>query len=120
MPKKEEEQSMDTLVLLRRRNKILTEGDTETKSGAESEGKTIQKLQHLGIHPIYNYKTQTLLLMYTSACWQDLDIAVTCEALLVHDNYRGENSQPAIELSTDSPMDEIEKGPKELKGFAAP
>ena len=36
MPNKKEEQSMDTLVLLRRGNKIPTEGDTETKGGAES------------------------------------------------------------------------------------
>ena len=65
MPKKEE-QSMDTLVLLRRGNKIPT-GDTETKCGAESEGKTIQRLPHLGIYPMYIYKTQTLLWMPTSA-----------------------------------------------------
>ena len=30
-----------TWVLLRRGNKILTGGDTETKCGAETEGKTI-------------------------------------------------------------------------------
>ena len=29
-------------------------------------------------------------------------------------------SQPTIGLSTGSPMKELEKGPKELKGFAAP
>ena len=55
MPKKQEEQSMNTLVLLRRGNKIPTEGDTETKCGAESEGKTIQRLPHLVIHPIYRH-----------------------------------------------------------------
>ena len=38
--KKKEEQSMGTLVLLKRGNKMLTEGDTETKFEAESEGKT--------------------------------------------------------------------------------
>ena len=55
-------------VLLRRGNKIPIGGDTETKCGAESERKTIQRLPHLVIHPIYNYKTQTLLWMLTSAC----------------------------------------------------
>ena len=35
---------MDTLVLCRKGNKIPTEGDTETKSGTESEGKIIQRL----------------------------------------------------------------------------
>ena len=67
MPKEEEEQSMDTVFLIRRRNKIPTEGDTETKCGEESERKTIQILPHLGIHPTYNYKTHTLFWMPTSA-----------------------------------------------------
>ena len=40
--------------------------------------------------------------------------------LLVHDRYRRGHSQLAIELSTGSPVGELEKGPKELKGFAAP
>ena len=66
--KKKEKQSMDTLVLLRSGNKMPTEGDTKTKCGTESEGKTIQKPPHLVIHPIYSYKTQTLLLMSTSIC----------------------------------------------------
>jgi hypothetical protein len=42
-------------------NKIPMEGVTETKFGAEMEGRTIQRLPYLGIHPIYNYQTQTLL-----------------------------------------------------------
>jgi hypothetical protein len=49
--KKKEDQSVGTLVLLRRENKILTEGNTNTKCGAETEGKAIQRLSHLGIHP---------------------------------------------------------------------
>jgi hypothetical protein len=59
--KKKEDQSVDTLVLLRMGNKIPMEGVTETKYGAETEGKAIQRLPHLGIHPIYSYQTQTLL-----------------------------------------------------------
>jgi hypothetical protein len=43
-------------------------GNTKTKCGAETEGKTIQRLSNLGIHPIYNYQTQTLLWMPISAC----------------------------------------------------
>jgi hypothetical protein len=34
---------------------IPIEGDTETECGAETEGMTIQRLPHLGIHPIYNH-----------------------------------------------------------------
>jgi hypothetical protein len=33
----------------------------ETKCGAETEGKAIQKLPQLGIYPIYSHQTQTLL-----------------------------------------------------------
>jgi hypothetical protein len=54
--KKKEDQSVDTLILLRRGNKIPMEGVTETKCGAETEGKAIQRLPHLGIHPTYSYK----------------------------------------------------------------
>jgi hypothetical protein len=50
--KNKEVQSVDTLILLRRENKIPREGVTETKFGAETEGMTTQKLPHLGIHPI--------------------------------------------------------------------
>ena len=41
----------------RRGNKILMEGVTETKFGAETEGRTIQRLPLLGIHPINNLQT---------------------------------------------------------------
>jgi hypothetical protein len=66
--KKEEDQSVDTSILLRRGNKIPMEGFTETKCGEETEGMSIQKLFHLRINPIYNYQIQTLLWMPTSAC----------------------------------------------------
>ena len=64
--KKKEDQSLNALVL-RMGNKIFT-GNTETKCGAETEGKTVQRLPHLGIHPIYSHQTQTLLWIPTSAC----------------------------------------------------
>jgi hypothetical protein len=57
--KKKEDQSIDTLDLLRRGNKIPMGGDTVTKCGAETEGMTIQKLPHLGILPIYSQQTET-------------------------------------------------------------
>jgi hypothetical protein len=38
--------------------------------------------------------------------------------LPVPDKYRGGCSQPTIGLSTLSPMDDLEKGLKEMKGFA--
>jgi hypothetical protein len=67
-PKKKEDQNVDVSVLLRRENKILTGGNMETTCGAETEGKVIQRLPHLGIHPIYSHQTWTLLWMLKSAC----------------------------------------------------
>jgi hypothetical protein len=55
-------------ILLRMGNKIPMGRVTETKFRAESEGATIQKLSHLGIHPINNHQTQTLWQMPTRAC----------------------------------------------------
>jgi hypothetical protein len=66
--KKKEDQNVNISVLLRRGNKIPMGGDTETKCGAETEGKIIQRLLHLGIHPIYSSQTQTLLWMPKRAC----------------------------------------------------
>jgi hypothetical protein len=66
--KKKEDQSVDASVLLRRGNKIPMGGVTETKYGAETEGMTIQRLPHLGIHPIHSHHTQTILWMPTNAC----------------------------------------------------
>ena len=53
---------------LRRGNKIPMEGVSETKFRAETEGITIQRMPHLGIHPINNHQTETLLQMPTRAC----------------------------------------------------
>jgi hypothetical protein len=57
--KKEEDQSVDASFLLRIGNKIPMEGVTETKFGAETEGWTIQRLPHPGIHPIISHQMQT-------------------------------------------------------------
>jgi hypothetical protein len=65
--KKKEEQSVGALVLLRRGNKILMGAKMEMKCGAETEGKTIQRLPHLQIYPVYSHQMQTLLWMPRSA-----------------------------------------------------
>ena len=52
--KKKEDHSVDTSFFLRRGIKIPMGGDIETKCGAETEGKSIQRLPHLVIHPIYS------------------------------------------------------------------
>jgi hypothetical protein len=66
--KKKEDQNVDALVLLRRGNKIFMRENTETMCGVETEGKAIQRLPHLGIHPIYRHQTQILLQMPRNAC----------------------------------------------------
>jgi hypothetical protein len=63
---------VDSSLLVRRGNKILLGGNAEHKCGAENEGKVIQRLPNLRIHPIYSYQTQTLLWMpRTVSYWMD-------------------------------------------------
>jgi hypothetical protein len=50
-PKKKEDQSMNSLVFLRRGNKILTGENMKTKCREETEGKAIQRPPYLEIHP---------------------------------------------------------------------
>jgi hypothetical protein len=66
--KKKKDQSMGTSFLLRMGNKIPMEGVTETKFGAETERRTIQRLPYPGIHLINCYQTQTLLHMSARFC----------------------------------------------------
>jgi hypothetical protein len=68
MKLKKEEQSVVTSVLLRRGNIIPMGRVSETKYRAETEEKVIQRLPHLGIHPIYSHQTQALLWMSRSVC----------------------------------------------------
>ena len=78
-------------------------------SGAETEGKVIQRLPHRRIHPICRHQTQTLWLMSRSAYWQEPDIAVPWEARPKPDQYRCGVSQPTIVLSTRTPRKELRK-----------
>jgi hypothetical protein len=75
--KKKKDHRLGALILLRRGKKILMGGNTETNCRAETEGKAIQRLPHLGIHPIFSHETQTLLWMPTSVCCQEPDIAIS-------------------------------------------
>jgi hypothetical protein len=75
--KKKEDQSLDNSILIRRGNKIHMEGVTVTRFREETEGMTSQRLPHLGIHPIKNHQTQTLLWMPTRAYCKEPDIAAS-------------------------------------------
>jgi hypothetical protein len=50
--KKKEDQGVGASILLTKGNKILRGAHNEKKCGAETERKVIQRLPHLGIHPI--------------------------------------------------------------------
>jgi hypothetical protein len=67
-PKKKADYSVYVSVLLRRGNKILTGGNVETKCGAKTEAQAIQRLPHLGLHPIYSHQTRMISWMLGSAC----------------------------------------------------
>jgi hypothetical protein len=73
---------------------------------------------HPGMHHINNHQTQTLLHMPTRFCWQDPDIAVSCEAMPVPGKYRSVCSKTCIGWNTGPPVKELEKVPKEFKGSA--
>jgi hypothetical protein len=96
---------VDTLILHRRGKKILMGGNMETKCRAKTEGKAIQRLPHLRILPIYSHQIQKQLWLLRSACWQELDITVSWEALPKPVKYRGGCSQPTIELSRRFPVE---------------
>jgi len=59
--KKKKDKNVDTSDLLRRGNKILTGRNMETKCGAETEGKFIQRLPHMRIHSTCIHQTQSPL-----------------------------------------------------------
>ena len=108
---------MDTSALLRMGNKISTEGVRETKFGAETKGRTMQRLPHPGIQTIISHQMQTLLHMPARFCWKDADIAISCEAMPVPGKHSSGCSQSAIGWNTWPPMEELEKVPKELRGL---
>jgi hypothetical protein len=85
--KKKEDQ--DASVLPRRGNKIFTGGNMETKYGAETEGKAIQRLHHLVIHPISSCQTKRLFWVLGHACCLKSDMVFSQEALPEPDKYRG-------------------------------
>ena len=108
------------LILLRMGNKIPMEGATDTKLGAEMEGKTIQRLLYLGIHPINSHQTQTILHMPARFSLQNPDVALSCEAMPVPGKYRSGCSQSSIGWSTGSPMKELGESTQGAKGVCNP
>jgi hypothetical protein len=117
--KKKEDQNVDTSLLIKMWNKITMEGVTETKFRAWPEGMTIQRLPHLGIHPINNHQIHSL-----GRCQQSLLTGNLYSCLL-----RGSSSAWQIQkvmhtvihwMEHKVPSEELEKVSRELKGTEAP
>ena len=70
-------------------NKILTGTIMETKCGAETEGKSRQRLPYLGIHPINSHQTPTLLWMTRSTYQKEHAMVVYRGALPQSYTYKG-------------------------------
>jgi hypothetical protein len=66
---------VDASVLLRREEKYSREEIWRQSVEQRVKKKIIQRLPHLGIHPIYTHQTQTLLWMPRSAWYQEPDKA---------------------------------------------
>ena len=71
-----------------------------------------------GIHPIISIQTLTPLHTLARFYRKDPDIAVSCETTPGPSKHRSGCSQSAIRWITGPSMEELEKIPKELKGFA--
>jgi hypothetical protein len=120
-PKKKEDQNVDASVLFRRVNKILTGGNMETKCGAETEGKALQKLPLLGIQPTYSHQTVLDIIVVCVKVLADksliwLSPERLCQSLT---NTEEEAHSQPLDRAQGSSMEELEKELKELRGFVA-
>jgi hypothetical protein len=118
--KKKENHSMDTYIHLRR-----GEQNTHGRSYRDKLWSRDWRNYHLetdlpGDPSHLQSPNPDTVWMPTFACRQEPGIVISWEVLPVTHKYRGGCSQPSIGLSTGSRMKELEKGPKELKRFAAP
>jgi hypothetical protein len=87
---------------------------TETKCASETEEFTIKRLPHLGIHP-KTPSTKPDAIVDANKCLLSPERLSQCQT-----NTELDAHQPSIGRSTGSPMKELEKVPREQKGFVAP
>ena len=106
--KKKEDQSVDTSFLLRRGNKISMEGVTETEFRTETEGRTIQRLPHLGIYPIRSSFTEKkpgwVIVSFLPSFYLFLSGPLTTLSSDVNSNEKkGWKKQRKLVIQTDNP-----------------
>ena len=101
-------------------NTILIESNMEIKYRAEPKGKATQRLSQFGIYIIWSYQTKTLLWIPKKHVLKKKKpyMTVSREALIEPYEYRCRCQQTTIGLSAGSLIEELEKGLKELEGFA--
>jgi hypothetical protein len=95
-------------------------GVTETTFGAETIGRTIQRLPHPAIGPIISHQTQTIMHMLARFCQQDPDIPVSSETMSVSGKYRSGCSQSSIRWNTGPPNGEARESTQGDKGVCNP
>ena len=100
--------------------KIPMRGDTETMFGAKLKERPSSDCPTWGSIPYTVTKRRHYCECQDVLANRSLILAVSWEALQEPDKYRCECSQSSIELSTGFSMEELGKGLKEMKGFAAP
>ena len=76
-----ESQKMHASVLYSKENQTLMGENNGTNRAARIEEVIIQSLPYLELHLICNHQTQALLLMPSSAYWQESDMDASSEAL---------------------------------------
>jgi hypothetical protein len=90
-------------------------GITETKLGAKMKGWTIQRIPHLGIHPIISHQTQTLLHNARKILLRDPVIAISYEVMPVPGKYISGCSQSSMRWNKHrAPNGEAIESTKEL------
>ena len=97
---------------------FLTRGNTGLKNRDWRKGH--QRLPHLGIHPLYRHKTQTLLHMQWSACWQGPVIAVSWESLKEPHKHRGRCSWPNNQTEHRAPNGSVRERTEWAEGVCNP
>ena len=108
--REKEDQSVGASILLRKGNKILKGENWGSKCRAEIEGKVIQRLPYLGIHPVYSHQTQTLWWMPSSACWKEADIVISWGARQSLTNTEADTSSQLLEWAPNGGLRERTEG----------
>jgi hypothetical protein len=118
--KKKEDQSVDNSILLRSGKKYPWKELQRQSLEQRLKERPSRDCHTCRSIPYTITKLKTLLWMPTKCLLTEACYSSFLRGSTIPDEYRGECWQPTIRLSTGSPMKELEKGSKELKGFADP